>query len=155
MTDLKTVIDSTPELTALGSNYPAISAWLAYTPQVPNPQSQTQTPRRIAMLDVFTAVAGAAPADLAKAGTIPSWMIDRAEGAMASNDRTALGNWLVTIGATAALSQAATVALAALLAQTEPDPTWQATVPGTPRWQAAGLASAPTAADVQQALNGA
>lgn len=153
MTDLRTVIETTPELSALGSNYPAIAAWLAVTPMIDNPDPQVETPKRITMLDVFTAIFAAAPADLAKAGAIPSWMIDRAEGAMASNDRQSMANWLVSIGAVASLSEAATTALAALLAATEPDPAWQATVPGTPRWQALGLASAPTASDVQAALN--
>ena len=153
MTDLKTVIEQTPELSALGNNYPAISTWLAVAPMIDNPDPQQQTPRRITMLDVFNAIYAAAPADLAKAGSIPSWMIDRAESAMAANDRQSMANWLVSIGAVAGLSEASTAALTALLAATEPDPAWAAQVPGTPRWQALGLAAAPSAADVQAALN--
>jgi hypothetical protein len=150
---LKQVIEGTAALR--GKSYPEIAAYLAEQPTVANPvKAAPQVPRRITMLEVFQAVATAAPADLAKAGQIPGWLIDRAEAMMAANDRAGMANYLTTIAAVAQLGVASQQALTALLTATEPDPTWAAQIPGSPRWQAAGLAAAPTAADVQAAVHG-
>jgi len=40
MNTIKTTIESTPELTALGHDYPAIAAWLNESPRVYNPEPQ-------------------------------------------------------------------------------------------------------------------
>lgn len=151
MATLKYVITHTAALK--NKSYEQIAAWLNEQPPVDNPQAQGQTPKRLGMLDVFNAIATAAPADLAKAGAIPSWMVDRAELSMQANDRLGMANWLVSIGAVAGLSPESVAALSALLTATEPDPTWTATVPGPARWQAAGLAGPVSAADVQCAAH--
>ena len=155
MATLKQVIASDPELAALAAagDYSAVAAALNTVEMTANPEPQEQTPRRIGMLDVFNAIATAAPADLAKAGAVPGWMIDRAEECMHANDRLGMGNWLVSIGAVAGLSAAAKGALSALLAQTEADPDWTATVPGAARWQSAGLTGPVIAAAVQEAVH--
>ena len=154
MTTLKQLILNTwPDLAATG-NYPEI-ARLGNTPaEEPNPQPQQQTPKRVTMLEVFNAIAVAAPADLAKAGQVPDWMIERAERAMEENDRLGMGNWLVSIGAAAGLSAAAKTALGALLAETEPDPHWMPTISGPSPFGAAGFAHVDAAA-VQEALHAA
>ena len=152
MATLKQVIDSTAALKGL--TYPEVAAYLAEQPLVANPVKVAPlVPKRITMLDVFQAVAAANPADLAKAKDIPGWLIDRAEQMMAANDRDGMANYLTTIAATAQLSAASQQALAALLAATVADPAWSAQIPGPARWQALGLAAAPTAADVQAAAH--
>lgn len=42
MSTIKTIIETTPELIALGHDYPAISAWLNERPVVDNPESQEE-----------------------------------------------------------------------------------------------------------------
>lgn len=152
MATLKQAIDGTPALKNM--TYPEIAAYLAEQPMIANPvKSAPDVPKRITMLEVFQAVAAANPADLAKAGTIPGWLIDRAEKMMEANDRDGMANYLTTIAATAQLSAASQQALATLLAEKEKDPAWSAQIPGAPRWQLAGLAAAPSAADVQAAAH--
>lgn len=152
MSTLHDIIVSTPALA--GMTYAEIAAWLDTREMVDNPvKAAPMVPRRITMLEVFQAVAVAAPADLAKAGQIPGWLVDRAEAAMAADDRDGMANYLTTIAATAQLSAASQQALAALLASKEKDPAWSAQIPDPARWQALGLAAAPTAADVQAAAH--
>lgn len=112
MTTLREVIAATPALA--GKSYPEIAAYLAEQPLIANPvKAAPDVPKRITMLDVFQAVAAANPADLAKAGAIPGWLIDRAEQMMEVNDRDGMANYLTTIAATAQLSAASQQALAA------------------------------------------
>ena len=152
MTTLRELL-TTPALA--GKTYPEVAEYLAGHDMVANPvKAAPDVPKRITMLDVFQAVAAAAPADLAKAGAIPGWLIDRAEQMMAANDRDGMANYLTTIAATAQLSAASQQALAALLAATVADPAWSAQIPGPARWQTLGLAAAPSASDVQAAAHG-
>jgi hypothetical protein len=135
-------------------NYPAIADALNAPTAVANPvKGAPKVPKPLTLYDVFQAVAAAAPADLAKSKDIPDWMIDRAELAMQQEDRGAMANWLVSIGAAAGLTKAATDALAALLLLTIDDPTWTATVAGPSLAQTAGLGVL-TPAHVQAALLG-
>ena len=149
MATLAQVIKANAPIKALGQNYPAIAAALNAPTTVANPVTKApKVGRSITLLDIFGTIAAAAPADLAKAGSIPDWMIDRAESAMQENDRVAMANWLVSIGATIGLSQAGKDALNALLSATVDDPNWSATVAGPSIAQAAGLGTV-TAEQVQ------
>ena len=151
MTTLKQLI-SANKAALVGKDYTGIASALNAATVVDNPVATApKTPKRLTLNDVFGAVASAAPTDLAKSKDIPDWMIDRAELAMQQNDRTAMANWLVSIGAAAGLSDASKTALVALLALTEDDPTWTATVAGPSLATAAGLGVV-TAADVQRAM---
>lgn len=151
MTTLKQLIAANKGALA-GMDYTAMASALNAATVVDNPVATVpKTAKRLTLNDVFGAVASAAPADLAKSKDIPDWMIDRAELAMQQNDRTAMANWLVSIGAAAGLSDASKSALVALLALTENDPTWTAKVAGPSLASAAGLGVI-TPADVQRAL---
>jgi hypothetical protein len=151
MTTLKQLI-ATNKAALAGMDYVAMAAYFNTAQTVENPVKEPpKTPKRLTLNDVFGAVAAAAPNDLAKSKDIPDWMIDRAELAMNLNDRTAMANWLVSIGAAAGLSAEAKAALTALLAVTVDDPAWTATIAAPSKASAAGL-GAVTAADVQRAL---
>ncbi len=148
---IASVIHANANLRALKQRYPDIEKEGNAPTTIANPvKVAPQVPLRIGWLEVFQAIATAAPADMAKAGLIPSWMIDRAEQMMVANDRLGMANWLTSIGAVAGLSNEAKSALTALLAQTEADPTWSATIAGPSIFEAAGLGYV-TAAMVQAA----
>ncbi len=140
MATLQQVIHAHPAIAALRQQYPLIADALNAPTKVDNSvKAAPQVPLRIGWLEVFQAIATAAPADMAKAGLIPSWMIDRAEQMMTANDRLGMANWLTSIGAVAGLSNEAKSALTALLAQTEADPTWTEKIDGPSIAAAAGL----------------
>lgn len=147
---IKAEIDRNAAMQALGDNYPAVAALFNERPQIENPMPQGQTPKRLVLRDAFGAIAQAAPTDLAKLAQVPGWMVDRAEAAMTANDRTAIANYLAIIGGF--LSEASRAALTTMLAATEPDPAWTATIPGDSIAMTLGL-GAVSAADVQEALN--
>lgn len=116
--------------------YAAIAAMLNEAPAVPNPEPQADVPKRFEIGDVFEALK---PEDLAAVRAIPDWvaLVGRIESALAANDRASLQRWLALIQGD--LSAGGVATLAGLMAVTEPDPGWQATVPGVSRAAELGL----------------
>ncbi len=131
-------------------NYPAIAAQLNARISISNPSPQQQTPKRLTLAGIFAVIATAAPADVAKLAAIPGWIVERVETALAANDRATMQNYLAIVST--GLSSASKAALQQLLAETEADPSWQATVAGQSRAEELGLGVV-TASDVQRVLN--
>ena len=75
-------------------DYTGIAQRLNALTTTANPQPQGQTPKRLTLDVIFRAIAQAAPADVAKLSAIPGWIVDRAEQALAVNDRAKMQNYL-------------------------------------------------------------
>lgn len=100
----------------------------------PNPTPQPNVPKSLTLgqfLDVII------DADIAAVRALPAWLMDRIERKLAERDRTDLPRYFRHIGP--ALAAASRTAVQALLAQTEPDPSWPAIVPDVSRAAKAGL----------------
>lgn len=136
-------------------DYPAIAAMLNERPQVENPESQQQTPKRLTLTQVFGAAVAIDPAGVLNAVEKFGPLLSMAEAAVNLNDRPAMLVHMQIFGSQ--MSQEAQQALGALLSETEPDPNWQETVSGQSRAEALGLlstgSSTVTSADVQGVLN--
>lgn len=142
---LRELIEDSPELMALGQDYPAIAAALNARPQVDNPVGRQKTPRGFTINDVFQAITPVEALDLYK---IPGFRQD-VERALAQNDRVGLQNYMMI--ASSLLSVESQVSLGALLSAEEDDPSWQATVTGDSIAMAQGWGRV-TEHDVQAAL---
>jgi hypothetical protein len=149
MTTLKQVLDAAPELAAM--TYPEASAWLAECPMVENPVKAA--PLVPAPVD-FREIMGLVPDAEAGACYDMDGFIGHVEKAAELQDRLWLAKLLGIAVARGAITQATAAKLQPMLVAQVADPSWRAQVPGTPRWQAAGLAGAPSAADVQAACHG-
>lgn len=130
-------------------DYEGIAAALNLISLVDNPVRQTNTPKRLTLGGIFSTIAATTPADVAKLALIPGWIVDRAEEAINANDRESMANYLAIAGSQ--LSAGSKAALAALLAEVEPDPSWQAYIAGQSVAQSLGLGVV-TSSDVQRVL---
>lgn len=149
---LKDIIDSTPELSSLGQDYPAIAAWLNECSLIPNPSPQGQVPKPYTMAELFALITD--PADLA----IVSQVADLLKAGQAIVQVTGIefGSTPESVLATLqgqGLSQTASDAIAARMAETIPDPGWAENVPGEARRVALGIEPIVTPEQVQEALN--
>jgi len=114
-----------PAYAAYGQDYPAIAATLNGRPSVSNPTPQGTTPKQLTLSEFFRAAASVDPAGAMTAiGTFAPLM-------SIMQDYLAIFSSILNDGADAALL--------ALFAQTEPDPSWQATIPGDSIATALGL----------------
>lgn len=131
-------------------NYQGIADALNQVPQIDNPTPQPNTPKRLTLSGVFATIVQATPTDVVKLKDIPGWVVDRTEEAMKANDRIQMANYLAICGGL--LASTSKAALLALLGETEPDPSWSATIAGQSRAQELGLGVvAPV--DIQKVLN--
>lgn len=150
MPTLKQIIDTTPELTALGQDYAAIAAWLNERPLVANDAPQATVPHPPTLKEIFGVIT---VQEAAAIYNKPGLTAD-IRAAIDGGDVEYQQMMFAIVNEIGILSPASAQAIAALLQRTQPDPAWQAQVPGAPRWQTAGLAKAPNASDVQLAMNG-
>lgn len=148
MATLKQVIDGTAALR--GKTYPEIAAYLAEQPLIANPV--TAAPLVPAPVTLKAIMALVPAAEMAKVYRLPGFITDL-RTALDDNDHEYMGVLMQIALADGAITAATAAKLQPYLTVTVPDPSWSETVPGTPRWQTAGLAAAPTAADVQAALH--
>jgi hypothetical protein len=130
----------------LGHNYPAIAERLNARTTIANPQEQGEVLVPLSLTGLFTAVE---PAEAFTLIGLPGF-IDLLRDAVNNNDRDGLGVLLLV--ASAILSPESQAGVMAKMAETEPDPTWTATIPGPSIAQSAGLGTI-TPAMVQGVLN--
>ncbi len=129
----------------LQQNYPAIAALLNAVPQIPNPVPQGTIPKRFKLYDLLDKVTQAEALEVIKLPGLLTYL----DSALGANDRTTTNKLL---GYIASMFSAATkTAVATLLAQTEADPDWKATIAGTSRAASIGL-SVVRDMDVQRVL---
>lgn len=148
MTTLKQVIDTTPALA--GKTYPQIAEYLAGYDMVDNPvKVAPDVPAPVTLKGIMAQVP---PAEMAKVYRLPGFVTDL-RIAIDDQDREYMGVLLQIALADGAISAGTAAKLQPMLTATVPDPSWSAQIPGSPRWQTAGLAAAPTASDVQAAMH--
>lgn len=132
-------------------DYPALAALVneRTLTSLPNPAPQTQTPRRLTLNDLLAEVTAAEALAVMSLPNLP----ERIERAAALNDRTTLATLLGLLAGAGAISPASGQNVSLLLAQTEPDPTWTASIEQTSpsRADVLGLGRV-TEHDVQAAL---
>ncbi len=131
-------------------DYQGIANALNLAPSIDNQMPQPDIPKRLTLSGIFAVVAQAAPTDVVKLGDIAGWIVDRTEEAIKANDRLQMTNYLAICSGK--LSVASKTALQSLLAETEPDPNWSATIAGQSRAQVLGLGTV-SAVDIQKVLN--
>lgn len=149
MATLKQVITDTPALA--GKTYPEIAEWLGGTDMVANPvKSAPLVTKPITRESVIALVPDAEAWAIYAAG---AKLIDDMFAAIDAGNREWLVKLLGIAQASGKLSAGTLGKLQAELAAQVADPAWSEYIPGTPRWQALGLAAAPTAADVQAAAH--
>jgi len=100
---------------------------LLLRPMVPNPNPQQQT---LVPLDLNTLL-GLLP--MAELANVPDMTLAEMKQAVLDQDRAALTRWGTIELAKGRITQPTFDAIAAKLAETEPDPSWPATVPGQRR----------------------
>lgn len=120
-----------------GQDYPSIAAALNERPETANPTPQGQTPKRLTLSAFFRAAATADPAGAITATATFRPLMEMTNRAVIENDRTAMQDYLSIFSSQ--LNPTGDAALAALLAETEPDPAWSATVLGDSRATTLGL----------------
>jgi hypothetical protein len=130
----------------LGHDYPAIADRLNARTTIDNPAKQGNVPKRLGILTIFGAII---PAEARSLYMIPDFKRDVTEAAESGNIPALQA--LLQIGAEL-LSAESQAAVGALLAETEPDPSWTPTIPGPSIAQSAGLGTV-TPAMVQGVLN--
>jgi hypothetical protein len=149
MTTLREVL-AAPELAGL--TYPEAAAWLAECPPVENPVKEAGlVAKPITRESVIALVPDAEAWAIYAAG---AKLIDDLFAAIDTGNREWLAKLLGIAAASGKLSAGTLGELQAELGATVSDPSYSAMIPGAPRWQALGLAAAPSAADVQAACHG-
>jgi len=126
-----------PAYAAYGQDYPAIAATLNGRPSVSNPTPQGTTPKQLTLSEFFRAAASVDPAGAMTAIGTFAPLMSMVQAAISNNDRTSMQDYLAIFSSI--LNDGADAALLALFAQTEPDPSWQATIPGDSIATALGL----------------
>lgn len=148
MATLKDVLKS-PALA--GKTYPEIAEWLGGADLVANPvKTAPLVAKPITRESVIALVPDAEAWAIYTAG---AKLIDDMFAAIDASNREWLIKLLGIAQASGKLSAGTLGKLQAELVATVPDPAWAAQIPGAPRWQALGLAAAPTAADIQAAAH--
>ena len=154
---LKTVIQNQPELQGL--SYAEIAAWLNERPMINNPESQPTINKPLSGVDeLFQFVIGSPTtfqqdmnalqtcAGFLQVGKAFSEYCGIPYGGPIAEVVVLLQNPVFN------LSQTTADAVQARLAQTIPDPSWQAQIPGDSRAKLLGLSGVITAEQVQEAL---
>lgn len=133
------------------TDYEAIAALLNAQPQIANPVTEAPTVPHPPTLDgdVIPAVPAAERLKIRK--QLPGF-IDDARRAIDTGSTVYMATLIEDALADGAISQQTAGALAALMARTQPDPTWSATIARPSLAAAAGLGTV-TSAQVQAALN--
>ena len=149
MATLRQVIEQTAALA--GKSYPEVAEWLAGNDLVTNPvKAPPLVAKPITRENIIALIPPAeAWAIYSAAGTLK----DDLFAAIDADNRAWLTYLLGVAQASGKLSAGTLGKLQAELAATVSDPAWSEHVPGPARWQALGLAAAPTASDVQAALH--
>jgi hypothetical protein len=122
--NLRKLIETTPELSELGQDYPAIAAALNARPMIENPTARQIVPKTFTINDVFHAITPVEALELYK---IPNFRQD-VERALAQHDMTGIQNYMMI--ASSLLSPESLGKLGTLMVATEDDPNWQATIAG-------------------------
>lgn len=142
--------EAKPILLREKQRYPDIADAMNAQPQIPN--SVTSAPQ-VAKAITLKAIMSLVPAaEMVKCYQLPGF-IDDVRRAIDSDDREYMGILIAIAAAATAISSGANstvTKLQTLLAATEADPTWTATIAGPSLADAAGLGTV-TAADVQAA----
>ncbi len=127
-------------------NYPAIAAQLNLRPLIDNPLPQQDIPKQLTLVDLFQAIT---PEEAVETFKIPG-LLDRIETVVNANDRV---NIIILFAIVKTfISQNSQNNLTDLLAETEPDPSWQAQIIGTSRAEELGIHPV-NEMQVQSALN--
>ncbi len=151
MTSLRTVIESTPELMALGNDYPAIARWLNEAPLIDNPAPQPVISKPCTVAGLFAVLPAADISLLSQLSDLLSvgqGIADATGMEYGSTPQTMLAT-LQGLG----LSADGVAAVTAELEQTIPDPDWQAQIPGPPRYLGLGLSDPVSPDQVQESLH--
>ncbi|ACC81135.1 hypothetical protein [Nostoc punctiforme] len=128
-------------------NFPAIASLLNQKPLINNPVPQEKLPKQLTLVDLFQQ--GITPQEALETFKIPG-LLDRIEMVINANDRINI-SILFEIVKTF-ISQNSKDNLTALLALTEPDPNWQAQIPGQSRAEELKIYPV-NEQEVQEALN--
>ena len=150
MNNLKEIIESTPELSDL--DYPSIAAWFNDRPIVDNPEPQGQVQKPFSVPELLGLLAE--PQDKAvieQSMTLVKMGNDIADMIGRPNQHTAESLFSFFVGQ--GLSEASTAAISARMAETIPDPNYQAQIPGLPRYETLEINGPVTPEQVQGALN--
>lgn len=131
-------------------DYPALAAMLNAQPSVDNPVKQSAVPMRLTLHMILVAIAQVDMTAISAMVQAYGPILDRIDNALQANDRTATQDYFLIVSS--GLNDSAKGAVAALLAQTEPDPNWQATVAGDSLATELGIAGVADM-DVQLALH--
>lgn len=134
---LRAVIEASERLSALlaAQDYAGLAAEMNTATAVQNPEAQQDKPKRHALLELFGAVQ---PSEALAIYNVPDLKADLSRAAD-SNDTAAIAAYFQLIVGAGLLSVESQAAVAALLAETEPDPIWTATIAGPSLAAAAGL----------------
>lgn len=111
-----------------GQDYPAIAAALNERPSIANPTPQGTIPKPLNLHVILGAIATTDAAAVPGLVQAHGPILDRIDRALADNNREATSDYFFIISS--GLNDAAKTAVQTLLAQTEPDPSWQSTVAG-------------------------
>ncbi len=127
-------------------NYPAIATQLNFRPLIDNPVPQEQIPKQLTLVDLFQSIT---PQEAVETFKIPG-LLDRIELVINANDRVNIAILFEIVKTY--ISQISQSNLTDLLAQTEPDPNWQAQILRTSRAEELGIYPV-NEMQVQSALN--
>lgn len=133
-----------------GQDYPAIAVVLNERPAVANPTPQGITPRQLNLSEFFRAAAAVDPAGAMTAIGTFAPLMSMVQTAISNNDRMSMQDYLAIFSSI--LNDGADAALLALFAQTELDPSWQATITDDSIAMSLGLPTI-TEMDVQLCLH--
>ncbi len=133
----------------LGSDYPAIAARLNAPTSIDNPVAEPATvPWPPTLKEIYAVI----PVSEAAAIYDKAGLSADIRNAIDSGDPEYLAMMLAIVAELGIISAPTIAALSALLARTQPDPAWTATIAGPSLAQAAGLGTV-TAAQVQAEMN--
>ena len=139
------------DYTTYGQDYPAIAAALNERPQVANPTPQGTVPHRWTLHQILATVVPLQPTAVADVVAVYGWpIINDIRAAFENDDRVGIADYFMIVSS--AFNSAAKAAAIAMLAQTELDPTWQATIADDSIATSLGLPTA-TEMDVQLCLH--
>lgn len=139
-------------LEQLSGTYEEISAYLNERPLIANPEPQADIPKAMTISDIFALIT---PQDIEVVKGVATLLeagaaISQSTGIPFESTPERMLGMLVAQG----LSTTAQTAITAKIAETEPDPTYQAQIPGPARYELLEIPGPISAVDVQGALNG-
>jgi hypothetical protein len=137
------------EARGLTGTYAEMAAALNERPLVENPTPQGTVLKRVRLMDVMGLLTDA---EKVKAKDIPAWLMGFVIDALQAGDMAALAAHMDLLVRWQFIGAETVGRIRALLAETEPDPAWQAMVAGQ-SWAEATLGRRVTEVDVQAAMN--